>query len=204
LDYYERLTLHFRSQLRQDSDPYKWLRNRGISEESIEKFHLGYAHNEDNGLERFHNSIAIPYLRPVIDQTKVASIRFRYLNPRSHKYDSMKGSKAHLFNVEATDAKDVYICEGEFDAIILTQLGFAAVGVPGAATFNPSWKYLFVGADTITLVFDSDETGEKGSLRIASLLGDVCPVIRRASLPQGTDVTDLYLKAPRELVRTVT
>jgi DNA primase len=206
VDYYERLTSHFAKALLPQTEPYDWLRARGLTDESIERYQLGYVVDADNGLERFNNSISIPYLRPqmVGAARRVASVRFRYLVPRSHKYDSIRGSKAHLFNVEATDAKDIYITEGEFDAIILSQLGYPAVGVPGASLFNASWKYLFSGADSVVLVFDGDDAGDRGSQRIASILGEVCPVIRRAQLPPGTDVTELYLKSPRALVGAIT
>lgn len=209
MDYYERLAHYFHNKLEKNSDAYRWLRKRGINDNSIDRFQLGVVLDAENGLQRFNRSISIPYVRPALDNEKspiVAGLRFRHFVPdrTEQKYDALRGTKAHLYNVEATDAKDIYLCEGEFDAIILNQLGFRAVGVPGAQMFNPAWKYLFAGADTVTLVFDGDEAGNKGSQRIASILGECCPVVRRALLPAGFDVTDMYIKQPRALIGSLT
>lgn len=176
-------------------------------ESSIDTFRLGYVARPATDHERLRESISIPYLvdRPTDsgEVSRAVSLRFRYLMPTRNKYDALKGTKAHLFNVQASDSKDVWLCEGEFDAIILNQLGFPTVGVPGASSFNTSWKFLFAGADSVTLVFDGDDAGEKGANRLASILGEVVPTVRRALLPPGLDVTDLYLQDEGALKKLV-
>jgi DNA primase len=122
------------------------------------------------------------------------------LNPTKHKYDNLKGQTLHLYNVVHTTKPKVWLCEGEFDSLILTQMGFPAVGIPGASGFKPDWKYLFCNCEQVSLVFDSDEAGEKGAQRIASILGEVVlGDLRLIRLPEGLDVNDCYLRDPEEL-----
>lgn len=174
-----------------------WLRKRGLFDSTIRKYRLGYV---DSG--RYRNSVAIPYLNP---DGSVRTIRFRYLSPHKYKYDGFKGHNIHLYNVAHTTSPYIWLCEGEFDSLILTQMGLPAVGIPGSNGFKPDWKYLFINAERINLVFDSDEAGERGANRIASILGDVVlGDLRITRLPSGLDVTDMYLKDPNELRELVT
>lgn len=173
-----------------------WLLARGLKQRTITKYRLGFC---DDG--RYRNSISIPYLNPYTHD--IRTIRFRYLNPISHKYDGIKGASGHLYNVENTLAPKVWVCEGEFDSLVLTQAGFPAVSVPGANSFKPAWKYLFTNCDTVSLVFDADEAGDRAAQRLASLLGDVVADLRIIRLPEGLDVTDAWLKNEEELLELI-
>lgn len=173
-------------------EDYEWLAARGISAETADSALLGYVAEG-----RFRGSISIPYLLPYGGGTK--TIRFRYLNPVRNKYDGIKGKAVHLYGVGNTLNDDVWVCEGEFDALVLSQAGYPAVGVPGASSFKPDWKYLFANTNKTTLVFDSDDAGTRGANRIASVLGEVVEDVRIVRLPEGSDVTDVYLRDPRLL-----
>lgn len=182
--------LLFQAQLRPQDR--RWLKLRGLTDSTIDRYLLGYVAEG-----RYRNAISLPYLNP--DGT-VRSIRFRYLQPNGRKYDNLKGQKVHLYNVVHTTKPRVWVCEGEFDSLILTQMGYPAVGVPGVSSFKPDWKYLFVNCEQVSLVFDSDEAGEKGAQRLASILGEVVQGdLRLIRLPEGLDVTDCYLRDPDEL-----
>lgn len=188
------LAATFQRDLREEDR--RWLMARGLTETSIRAARLGYV-NEG----RYRDSIAIPYLNP--DGT-VRSIRFRYLNPRRQKYDNFRGANIHLYNVANTARSKVWVCEGEFDSLILSQMGFPAVGVPGVSGFKPDWKYLFVNCEQVSLVFDSDEAGERGANRLASILGDVVSGdLRVIRLAEGMDVTDSYLRDAKGLKELV-
>ncbi len=164
-----------------------WLNNRGLTDATIKRFRLGEVAIPAPEHKRFKGSISIPYL----DATySVRSLRFRYLRGSLQKYDSLAGVKAHLFNVMATTAPKVYLCEGEFDAILLSQMGYAAVGVSGANVFKTEWKYLFAQAEQVSIVFDGDDAGKAGANRLAGILGNVVEDLRILYLPPGTDVTD--------------
>ena len=184
------LALRFQADLRPED--VAWLEKRGLNRATIKQAMLGFVREG-----RYANAIAIPYLNP---DGSVRTIRFRYLSPRFNKYDNFKGHNIHLYNVANTALPHVWICEGEFDSLVLTQMGFPAVGIPGASGFKPDWKFLFSNAEQVSLVFDGDEAGSKGANRIASILGEVVTGdLRVVRLPEGFDVTDCYLRNPEEL-----
>lgn len=183
--------------LENNPEARNWLLKRGLSEATIRDQRLGYA---DSG--RYSNCISIPYLNPYGGGVRM--LRYRFLNPEAtHKYESTKGSSIHLYNVENVTANKVWICEGEFDSLILSQLGLPAVAVPGSNGFKQDWKYLFVNADTVSLVFDGDQAGKNGSHKIASTLGSVVEDLRVIDLPEGLDITDYYLLNKDSLIELV-
>lgn len=177
-----------------------WLNNRGITDASIARFRLGEVLEPFAAHKRFRGSISIPYLNP---DGSVRSLRFRYLHGSLQKYDSVAGFKSHLYNVAATAGRDVFICEGEFDSIILSQLGLDSTGVSGANVFKSEWKYLFANCERVSIVFDGDDAGKAGAGRIASMLGLLVENLRVIHLPPGADITDIYLTSPDELKERV-
>lgn len=189
------MALRFQADLREQD--WAWLQNRGLNPATIKKSMLGYVAEG-----RYRDAISIPYLNP---DGSVRTIRFRYLKPSRQKYDNFKGANIHIYGVANTALSKVWVTEGEFDSLVLSQMGFPAVGVPGASGFKPDWKYLFTYCDQVSLVFDSDEAGEKGANRLASILGEVVVGdMRLIRLPEGFDVTDMYLRDPEELRELVT
>ncbi len=163
-------------------EAFQFLYDRGLTAEDIGAYELGYVPGYD--------AIHIPYF------TKGREIggRIRFLHPRNAKYLSFEGFKAHLWNVDATVDEHVFLTEGEFDAMILTSLGYSAVGVPGASSFKREWAWLFRDCDRVTLCFDPDEAGERGANRVQAWIGDVCDDVRRLELPEGLDVSDAHAK----------
>lgn len=165
-----------------------WLARRGISPESIARFHLSYDEGRD--------AVRIPYLDAAGD---LQQIRWRRLGEGQPKYQSSTGAKAALYNVTDAVESPVYITEGEFDTISLVQAGFLAVGVPGATSFQPSWKWLFLGAQ-VHLVFDGDEAGKKGAYAVARHLNHVAAEVVIHNLPDGEDCNSLMLSGTLEEV----
>lgn len=112
------------------------------------------------------------------------------------KYTSVTGSRAGLFNADALWNTDrVVICEGEIDAMLLTQYGYPAVSsTVGAGTWKADWVKLFSSVRQIWILYDNDDAGRKGSSLVFSTL-------RRAKIvgyPAGIkDCGDLFDKSPR-------
>jgi len=88
------------------------------------------------------------------------------------KYTSVTGSRAGLFNADVLWNTDkVVICEGEIDAMLLTQWGFPAVSsTAGAGTWKADWVKLFSSVQKIWILYDNDEAGRKGSSLVFSTL----------------------------------
>lgn len=122
----------------------------------------------------------------------VRGYRFRRIGPGEPKYVQPKGSKRHLFNVADSCRPKVYITEGEFDCIILKQLGLDAVGVTGVNGFEESWKWLFQNVD-VTIAFDGDEAGRRAGMALARLLNRHAENVEILQVPDEHDITSLYL-----------
>ena len=168
-----------------------WLSNRGLKDRTIRDYLLGY--------DPERKAITIPYLNAL---GQVRAVRWRNMHG-DIKYMQPKGSGSHLFHVKTSRKPKVWICEGEFDAMILDQSGFPSVGVPGAVSFKDEWAYLFAYCDQVTVVFDADERGREGAQKLTRLLGPLVSRLRMVRLPEGKDVTDLYLEDKAKLYELV-
>lgn len=164
-----------------------WLASRGIDMQAARSYELGVA----DGL--YEGWISIPYLRRPNGTIWFNYRNIHYLRDGTPKYKA-PGDK-HLYNTVVLDRADqdgdVYITEGEFDAIIATEvLGLPAVGIPGATQWdhNPHWRELFVGYPSISILADPDGPGRALAEAIVASL----PQARVIALP--ADVSDTYVQ----------
>lgn len=187
----------------------RWLREeRGLTDETIDRFMLGYASGgtqlldfllgknftldeirltglagpDRNGEPQdFHyKCITIPYMVGA----GCVQIRGRMFEGHA-KYRTPPGQKARLFNsIDTFSAETVIIAEGEFDAMILSQLGYNAVGVPGSTNWTPDWNNYLKEVTHVFIVFDPDDAGRQGSAKIEGMLG---PKAKPVTLPVAED-----------------
>lgn len=178
------------------SEVLPYLASRGITEETARMFRLGFVANPEAGHEPYVGKLAIPYLTPA----GVIDIRFRSLNnDGGPKYMSRPGASTHIFNVSAlnSDSEFLVICEGEIDTIIATQVGFAAVGLPGANNWKPFYSRVLADWEKIMLFCDGDNAGREMAKNISRELDNVFPVF----MPDNCDVNDVYLSEGAEGLR---
>lgn len=173
-----------------------YLEGRGITEATARMFRLGFVANPETGHEPYQGKLAIPYITP----SGVIDIRFRSLsNDSGPKYLSRPGATTHIFNVMAlqSDADVLVICEGEIDTIVATQVGFAAVGLPGANNWKPFYSRVLADWEKIMLFCDGDNAGREMAKNITRELDNVFPVF----MPDNCDVNDVYLQEGAEGLR---
>ena len=172
------------------------LRSRGFTPETAARARLGWVNQPAEGHEKFQGCLSIPY--HLGDGRTVSTFSFRRPEGVKPKYDKERGKPAALYGVQYVDEPIVYLTEGELDALVLRQMGLAAIGVPGATNFKPGWKLLFRDTDKVVVVFDGDEAGRKAANKIARQVGEVTRV-DIADMPEGEDANSLYLKNRKEL-----
>ena len=159
-------------------------------------FRLGFVKNPETGHELYQGKLSIPYITP----SGVIDIRFRSITPDTGpKYLTRPGATSHIFNVNAltSDSDVLVICEGEIDTMIATQVGFAAVGLPGANNWKPFYARVLADWEKIMLFCDGDNAGREMAKNISRELDNVFPVF----MPDNCDVNDVYLQEGAEGLR---
>jgi len=166
-----------------------WLKRRGVSEDTIEQFHIRTG--DALGLE---NCLIIPvyaqdgtflfnkYRRDPSDDSKP-----KYL------YD--KGSKVTLFGLNhlTPEHKQVVITEGELDALVLWSMNIPALSSTGGAlSFQSEWSELLIGKD-VYVCLDNDDAGAEGMVKILSYL----PEAKFIFIPEQVGVKDISDFIPR-------
>ena len=159
-------------------------------------FRLGFVKNPETGHELYQGKLSIPYLTPA----GVIDIRFRSLsNDSGPKYLSRPGASTHIYNIGALSRDNgmLVVCEGEIDTIIATQVGFIAVGLPGANNWKQFYSRVLDGWEKIMLFCDGDNAGREMAKTISRELDNIFPVF----MPDNQDVNDVFLAEGAEGLR---
>lgn len=180
----------YSQQLRLVTSPHSlidYLRGHALARtDIIDKYRLGYVSEPLLGDEQFRGMLAIPYLT----QAGVRSMKYRCVldhacNDLSHaKYAQPTGQRQRLFNTAAyfTEGDIVGICEGEVDAITLTEhINIPTLGVPGASQWSKSgayWKLALKDFEAVLIFADGDEPGLNLAKQIAGDVGWRARVVR--------------------------
>jgi DNA primase len=180
-----------------------YLESRGITETTAAAWSLGYVHRGQAlpGHEEYEDRLAIPYLTPAGTLT----MKFRCVadhdckSVKCVKYLGEPGELPRLFGVWnfRHDTPTLYLCEGELDAVVATQAGLRAIGIPGATQWRPYWALLFEGYDEVILLRDGDSAGRE----MAANLQGYLPNLRSVKMPEGEDVTSYVVKHGEEALR---
>ena len=184
---------------------------RGLTGKTIGKYRLGYAPKDlidqllktwemsdlrnaglfsEKSYPLFWDRVIIPYYQ----RSHVVTIRGKQVGGNVLQ---AKDTSIHLFGADNLRGhKEVFICEGELDAIYLDQMGYAACASPGAGSYQDLWKIWFEEATRVFIVFDADDAGRKGAYRTQQMLGKKAVNIE---LPvphheKSTDVTEFFLR----------
>jgi len=175
----------------------EFLIQRGINEEIIKESKITYSY---------------PWYRIPYPMERMETIKGRWSDvngsqrPKSlPKYLWLRGKPDFPFNWDPTGWDTfVYICEGEFDTILLrSSLGNNSnvFGLPfGASTFKNEWATILRDSDVkVFSLLDNDSAGDKGTQNIANKIGRD---VYRAVWPSDTigfDVTDYAKKSSKNL-----
>jgi DNA primase len=173
-----------------------YLHERGLTEETIRHFRLGYSQGAELAGLYVSHGITIPaMINGIVWYVKIRT------NKTEPKYLLVKGSKpAALYNGDDLINKPAcLIVEGEFNAMIAWQEtqdinDICGIGSMGAAGNRPDlvkWGPYFIGRDLILALYDQDKAGDSGAVMLFETLGDR---VKFAAIPEG-DLNDWYLKS---------
>ena len=199
-----------------DQESGDYLKGRGLKQETLDRFllfsvkdyqatdkHLKEKFSKDE-LQRagvigekgnlifYKHKIIIPFLQ----DGRIIFLQGRRLDQEQPKYLHLK-RPVPLYNAdtltETRKGQKVYIAEGVFDAMMLEQNGYKAVGILGVNNFKPDYTDLFKGLDVV-LALDNDEAGERGTNELAKMFYLKGQGVSSKQLPDGIkDITDYFL-----------
>ena len=183
-----------------DSPAYAYLKERGITDDSIDEFGLGYARpgkalasygrrlrqqlldlsliatdESLNDYDFFRNRVTIPIFNA---SGELAGFSCRSIDGSKPKYlNSAESVLFHknklLFNLNRVrnSVKSVFVVEGCFDVIGLWQAGFHnSVCAMGTSLSSDQIEALTGRFDEIFFMFDNDSAGKDAAWRVAKML----------------------------------
>ncbi|KKN43306.1 hypothetical protein LCGC14_0704580 [marine sediment metagenome] len=189
----EYMKLH--NSLLDDKKSQKWLEDkRGISIQTIVRFKLGVEKDR----------ITIPIFDEVGDCLNIRKHSIKKNKNKVISYRTGYGSN-RLFNVDNLKKnKDIILCEGELDCILLNQLGYNALtNTTGVGKWLPYWNKLFINK-VVYICYDCDIAGIKGSKLVAKNLIGLAKEVWIVKLPyetrdaNGLDITDYFVVDNRD------
>lgn len=177
-----------------DERTLSYLAARGIDQDAATGYRLGLVSDPDPAHQQYVGRLSIPFITP----TGVVYMRFRCLEDHNcadlehGKYQGVSGDATHLYNVISLHlaGDTVAVTEGELDALISSEAGMPAVGVPGATNWKPFYYRLFDDYERVIVVGDGDKAGREF---VASLARNLPNSIRRP-MPEGYDVNSYVLE----------
>ncbi len=189
----------------------QWLRDRGLSDESIDAHDFGYnardwyvERPQDWGISEklwLPRGIVLPYVGK--GQLWKIEIR-RSTNQKKDRYWSVKGSANALYGYAdlAFNGKAV-MCEGVFDAVAmkqaLSEAGVSEVAVVATGSTNGSyedrWVMRLALCEKVVVAFDGDEGGDRAATWWLKRLSD-----SYRWTPSHGDVNAMWLKDRQGLV----
>lgn len=179
---------------------YQELKSKGFSDEVILK--SGLVTKKDNGAfyDKFFNRLMFP----IIDvYGNIIGFGGRILGDGQPKYlnspetDIFNKSRNlyNLNNAKQSKLREMILVEGYMDAIAIYQAGFHNVVASLGTAFNENHaKVLKAYADSVVLLFDSDEAGVKAVLRALPVLKEAGLKIRVLQVYDAKDPDEFIKK----------
>ena len=179
---------------------YQYLQKQGFSQQELQKSGLIIERKEEKGyFDRFRNRLMFPILDI---QGRVMGFGGRILSQGEPKY--LNSPETLLFNksknlyglnfAKNTRKREIILVEGYMDMISLYQAGFRNVAASLGTAFNQEHvKVLKKYADSVILLYDSDDAGTMAAQRAIPILTQNGFYVKVLQVPNGKD-PDEFIK----------
>jgi hypothetical protein len=176
-----------------------WLnRERGIGPGTAQRMHVGFVQNIGNLAGEAGSDIAnkgwIAF--PCVEGEKIISVKYRSLQRKKPGgFARQPGMATAMFGMEEIDPfEPVYVVEGEFDQLCMTQAGFRCVSVPSAGVkLTPEMKDKLMQANQVILAGDTDSAGTSAFQKLWAELGERTYLLTWED--GAKDANEFFLKA---------
>ena len=182
--------------LSNSKDAVHFLASRGITLATAQQLRLGFAQNIGSLAGQDGADIAdkgwIAF--PSIEGDKVVSCKYRStIRKKPGGFARQPGMATAMFGTEEIDVfEPVYLVEGEFDQLCMTQAGFRSVSVPSAGVkLTPAMKDQLMKSSYLVLAGDTDVTGSGYMSKLWKELGERTYLL---TWPEGNkDANEFFL-----------
>jgi DNA primase len=194
-----------------------YLKRRGLSEETIREFHLGFCPPGTKNERKMSNRIIFPIASSSGNNVALAG---RKLDDESEEEKYVNDANSAMFKKGETlyglsmargaiqKCNGVFVVEGYFDQILMWQYGVKnAVALMSTAMTDSHIKLIKRYTNNVVIVLDGDKAGEQAMLRHIEELRKNEMSVNIVPLPQGmdpADVANLYKeKLPEFLINNI-
>ena len=175
------------------------LRSKGFTDDEMEAGAL-VTRNNNSLYDKFRNRVMFP----IIDRRKNViafggralekDAKAKYLNSDETAVFHKRENLFSLNFAKNTEEKCFILCEGYMDVIALNQAGFDnAVATLGTAITPQQANLMKRYTDEVVISYDSDEAGQKATVKAINLLGEAGVLARVLHIPDAKD-PDEYIK----------
>ena len=193
----EELIRHYQDCLNNDEGVKKYLQEqRGLALATINRYQVGW----DIRRQRF--TIPVRDERGILSNIRLYNAK---KDPKIINYTEgvwKYGSPARLYGLDElvkSEGKQVILCEGEWDRLLLQQENLLAVsGTHGCSVFRPEWVQFFRGRNII-IIYDNDKEGQNAAVNIVlkAFKNSEINSVKNIALPlkgdkDDKDITDFF------------
>ncbi len=178
---------------------YRHLKAKGFSNKDLELSGLFFRKN-GHTFDKFQRRVICPIVTP---DKNVVGFSGRTICGEDPKYRNSPSTLAFdkktvlygLNLMKNTERKELILCEGNMDVVMMNQAGFDnTIGCLGTALSKEHALILAKYTDTVHLMFDSDDAGRKAAQR-------ALPILRAVGIKADVVHLEPY-KDPDEFIRT--
>jgi len=178
---------------------HPYLKERGVSVETAEKFGVGFF----PGKGSMHDRIVIPIHNPRGELVAYAGRAIDGSEPR-YKFPAGFHKSKELYNLHRVrEEVSVVLVEGFFDCMKVTQAGFPCVALMGSTISNAQEEIIRQHFAHVVVMLDGDEAGRGASEGIADRLRRAIFQVDVISLPDGGQPDQLSTDELHQLLSSV-
>ena len=177
----------------------EYLRGRGISPETADRFKLGYVPDWKSPAALRKGSNPSPSRRIIIPTSR-QGYTARSIDPQE-KYRFQKEGDAEFFNFKALQgAAPVFIVEGAIDALAIAEAGGEACAIGSTSGVNRFLTVLDRSTPTVPLILslDNDEAGRKAQAELKAGLESLKIAVYEVNTAGGYKDPNDHLTANRD------
>lgn len=162
---------------------------RGIPDELVEKFKLGFLDSEDESKRRVYLPVFNKEGQVVFFQTRKIHSKDFYLPLEAKKV---------LWGANEITGPEVVVCESIFNALTAWKNGFQSVAIFGSGDERVYEQLLELPCRSYLICLDNDKAGNTGAKVMAAVLKSKGKLVRRVLIDEpGKDLND-YAKLSHE------